>query len=159
MKTIKRYLSVAFLALFAFTGCSLEGEDNNANTDTKTETSDTAQAPKTEGNLKIGVSLSTLNNPFFVSIREGIEEGAELIRGEVPEKSGKGYYVKPAIFTNVKPGMIIHDEEIFGPVLSIVKVKDVDEAIAYFEQAVSIDEQHLLSQHALKMFKTMKEEE
>ncbi|MFO3717182.1 D-ribose ABC transporter substrate-binding protein [Anaerococcus sp. ENR1011] len=76
MKTIKRYLSVAFLALFAFTGCSLEGEDNNANTDTKTETSDTAQAPKTEGNLKIGVSLSTLNNPFFVSIREGIEEGA-----------------------------------------------------------------------------------
>lgn len=76
MKTIKRYLSVAFLALFAFTGCSLEGEDNSANTDTKTETSDTAQTPKTEGNLKIGVSLSTLNNPFFVSIREGIEEGA-----------------------------------------------------------------------------------
>ncbi|WP_394010673.1 D-ribose ABC transporter substrate-binding protein [Anaerococcus cruorum] len=76
MKTIKRYLSVAFLALFAFTGCSLEGQDNNANTDTKTETSDTAQTPKSEGNLKIGVSLSTLNNPFFVSIREGIEEGA-----------------------------------------------------------------------------------
>ncbi|MFO3715428.1 D-ribose ABC transporter substrate-binding protein [Anaerococcus cruorum] len=76
MKTIKRYLSVAFLALFAFTGCSLEGQDNNANTDTKTETSDTAQTPKSEGNLKIGVSLSTLNNPFFVSIREGIQEGA-----------------------------------------------------------------------------------
>lgn len=76
MKTIKRYLSVAFLALFAFTGYSLEGQDNNANTDTKTETSDTAQTPKSEGNLKIGVSLSTLNNPFFVSIREGIEEGA-----------------------------------------------------------------------------------
>ena len=62
-------------------------------------------------------------------IEKGIEEGAELIRGEVPEKNGKGYYVKPAIFTNVKPGMTIHDEEIFGPVLSIIKVKDVEEAI------------------------------
>lgn len=62
-------------------------------------------------------------------IEKGLEEGADLVRGEVPEKSGKGYYVKPAIFTNVKPGMTIHDEEIFGPVLSIVKVKDIDEAI------------------------------
>ncbi|MBC8779954.1 MULTISPECIES: tetratricopeptide repeat protein [Staphylococcus] len=42
---------------------------------------------------------------------------------------------------------------------SYMKKEDVDEAIAYFEQAVSIDEQHLLSQHALKTFKTMKEEE
>lgn len=42
---------------------------------------------------------------------------------------------------------------------SYMKKEDVDKAIAYFEQAVSIDEQHLLSQHALKTFKTMKEEE
>ncbi|MBM0046453.1 aldehyde dehydrogenase family protein [Anaerococcus sp. mt242] len=69
-------------------------------------------------------------------IEKGIEEGAELIRGEVPNKDGTGYYVKPAIFTNVKPGMKIHDEEIFGPVLSIIKVKDVEEAI---EVANSVD--------------------
>ena len=62
-------------------------------------------------------------------INIGLEEGAELIKGEVPEKSSTGYFVKPAIFTNVKPGMTIHDEEIFGPVLSIIKVKDKDEAI------------------------------
>ena len=39
------------------------------------------------------------------------------------------------------------------------KNENLDEAIAYFEQAISIDEKHLLSQHALKTFKTMKEEE
>lgn len=62
-------------------------------------------------------------------IEEGIKEGANLIKGEVPQESKVGYYVKPAIFTDVKPGMKIHDEEIFGPVLSIIKVKDKDEAI------------------------------
>lgn len=62
-------------------------------------------------------------------IEEGIKEGANLIKGEVPQESEVGYYVKPAIFTDVKPGMKIHDEEIFGPVLSIIKVKDKDEAI------------------------------
>ena len=62
-------------------------------------------------------------------IEEGIKEGANLIKGEVPQESEVGYYVKPAIFTDVKPGMKIHNEEIFGPVLSIIKVKDKDEAI------------------------------
>lgn len=62
-------------------------------------------------------------------IKKGIDEGAKLICGEVPKKEKKGYYVKPVIFTNVKAGMTIHDEEIFGPVLSIIKVKDKSEAI------------------------------
>ena len=62
-------------------------------------------------------------------IEEGIKEGAKLLKGEVPQESDKGYYVKPVIFTDVKPGMAIHDKEIFGPVVSIVKVKDKEEAI------------------------------
>ena len=75
MKTIRKYLSIVLVALFAFTACSLEGEDNNTSTENKTESKETADK-KTDENMKIGVSLSTLNNPFFVSIREGIEEGA-----------------------------------------------------------------------------------
>ena len=62
-------------------------------------------------------------------IEEGIREGASLLKGEVPTESQVGYYVKPVIFTDVKPGMAIHDKEIFGPVLSIIKVKDKKEAI------------------------------
>ncbi len=62
-------------------------------------------------------------------IQKGLNEGAELVRGELPVKPETGYYVQPAIFTGVKPGMTIHDEEIFGPVLSIIIVADIDEAI------------------------------
>lgn len=62
-------------------------------------------------------------------IEEGIKEGANLLKGEIPQESEIGYYVKPAIFTDVKPGMSIHDQEIFGPVVSIIKVKDKEEAI------------------------------
>lgn len=59
----------------------------------------------------------------------GLDEGAKLLKGELLEKKGPGYFVNPVIFTDVKPGMRIHDEEIFGPVLSIIKVKDKKEAI------------------------------
>ena len=69
-------------------------------------------------------------------INIGLKEGADLIKGEIPEKQDLGYFIKPAIFENVKPGMTIHDEEIFGPVLSIIKVKDQKEAI---EIANSVD--------------------
>lgn len=62
-------------------------------------------------------------------IEEGIKEGATLLKGEVPKESQVGYYVKPVIFTDVKPGMAIHDKEIFGPVVSVIKVKDKKEAI------------------------------
>lgn len=62
-------------------------------------------------------------------IEQGVKEGARLLKGEIPEESEVGYYVNPVIFTDVKPGMTIHNEEIFGPVLSIIKVKDKKEAI------------------------------
>lgn len=62
-------------------------------------------------------------------IEQGVKEGAHLLKGEIPEESEVGYYVNPVIFTDVKPGMAIHDEEIFGPVLSIIKVKDKKEVI------------------------------
>ncbi len=65
-------------------------------------------------------------------IRKGQSEGAELLAGgaDAPEgvPSG-GYYVKPTVFGKVKPGSTIEQEEIFGPVLSIVTYRDEEEAI------------------------------
>lgn len=63
-------------------------------------------------------------------IESGKSEGAELIYGgqQVNQDSG-GYYVEPAIFDNVKPNQTIAQEEIFGPVLSIMTFKDEAEAI------------------------------
>jgi RHH-type proline utilization regulon transcriptional repressor/proline dehydrogenase/delta 1-pyrroline-5-carboxylate dehydrogenase len=48
-------------------------------------------------------------------------------RAEVPPH---GYFIPPTIFTDVKPHMRIAREEIFGPVVSVIKVRDLDEAIA-----------------------------
>jgi len=64
-------------------------------------------------------------------IRKGVDEGAELLAGgaETPDNVPAGYFVKPTVFGKVKPGSTIEQEEIFGPVLSIITYKDEDEAI------------------------------
>jgi aldehyde dehydrogenase (NAD+) len=63
-------------------------------------------------------------------IERGIAEGARLLldgRNNVP--GDLGYYLGPTVFTDVKPGMAIEQEEIFGPVLSIISYETEEEAI------------------------------
>lgn len=79
MKKIIKRLSFLLLAVFVLAACSIEGEDKGKTEEKSTETS----VETKEGGYKIGVSLSTLNNPFFVSIREGIEEKAKEEGAEV----------------------------------------------------------------------------
>ena len=64
-------------------------------------------------------------------IRNGIEEGAEvLVGGEGhPDGLDAGYFVKPTVFVNVKNDMTIAQEEIFGPVLSVIAYDSEDDAI------------------------------
>jgi len=64
-------------------------------------------------------------------IRKGIEEGAEvLVGGEGhPEGLAAGFFVKPTVFVNVKNDMAIAQEEIFGPVLSVITYESEDDAI------------------------------
>lgn len=64
-------------------------------------------------------------------IQKGIDEGATLVFGGLgkPEGLEKGYYVKPTIFKDVTNDMTIAQEEIFGPVMSIIAYETVDEAI------------------------------
>ncbi|HMM54399.1 MAG TPA: aldehyde dehydrogenase family protein [Candidatus Desulfobacillus sp.] len=63
-------------------------------------------------------------------IQKGLDEGAELLFGGpgAPEGLERGYYVRPTVFGRVRPGSTIEQEEIFGPVLSIVAYRDEDEA-------------------------------
>ncbi|MGE7696209.1 aldehyde dehydrogenase family protein [Lysinibacillus sp. NPDC094177] len=65
-------------------------------------------------------------------VQIGKQEGATLLAGgrilsEPPYD--KGFYYEPTLFTNVKPDMIIAQEEIFGPVVSLIEVASLDEAI------------------------------
>jgi aldehyde dehydrogenase (NAD+) len=64
-------------------------------------------------------------------IRKGIEEGAEVLVGGEGHPNGfdAGYYAKPTVFVNVKNDMAIAQEEIFGPVLSVIAYDSEDEAI------------------------------
>jgi aldehyde dehydrogenase (NAD+) len=64
-------------------------------------------------------------------IHKGIEEGAEVLVGGEGHPQGfeEGYFVKPTVFVNVKNDMTIAQEEIFGPVLSVISYGSEDEAI------------------------------
>ncbi|UCD07105.1 MAG: aldehyde dehydrogenase family protein [Candidatus Aenigmatarchaeota archaeon] len=60
----------------------------------------------------------------------GLAEGAMMLCGGKPVKiNGKGFFYEPTLFTNVAPDMRIAQEEIFGPYISMITVKNLDEAI------------------------------
>jgi len=66
-------------------------------------------------------------------IQSGIDAGARLVldgrNPEVSEANKNGYFVGPTIFADVTPCMEIAQEEIFGPVLSVMKIQDMDDAL------------------------------
>ncbi len=64
-------------------------------------------------------------------IERGIAEGARLAAGgpEPPESLATGYFVRPTVFGAVRPEMAIAQEEIFGPVLSVLPYDDEDDAV------------------------------
>tara|TARA_R110000787_G_scaffold67744_4_gene151691 strand:+ start:12239 stop:13663 length:1425 start_codon:yes stop_codon:yes gene_type:complete len=81
---------------------------------------------------KLGPLISKVQQERVRSyISKGVEEGAELLCGgpEQPENLPKGFFVKPTVFGRVREDMTIAQEEIFGPVLSIIPYKDEEDAI------------------------------
>jgi malonate-semialdehyde dehydrogenase (acetylating)/methylmalonate-semialdehyde dehydrogenase len=95
------------------------------------------------GTLRVGVSndpaaqygpvvSAAHRNKIADYIRIGQEEGAELVvdgRGFALQGYEKGFFIGPTLFDGVKPGMKTYHEEIFGPVLQIVRVETLEEAI------------------------------
>jgi aldehyde dehydrogenase (NAD+) len=86
----------------------------------------------TDPNIMVGPMVSQKQYERVESyIRKGIEEGAEVLVGGEGRPKGleAGYFVKPTVFVNVKNDMTIAQEEIFGPVLSVIAYDSEDEAI------------------------------
>jgi aldehyde dehydrogenase (NAD+) len=82
-----------------------------------------------------GVRLGPLSSQAQVErvtgyIQKGIDEGARLVVGgpERPEGLDQGFFVQPTVFSDVRNDMTIAQEEIFGPVLSIIPYEGEDEA-------------------------------
>ncbi|MFN0108575.1 MAG: aldehyde dehydrogenase family protein [Blastocatellia bacterium] len=85
------------------------------------------------GSAKLGPLVSATQRERVIGyIKKGIEEGATLVCGgaEMPEGLTTGYFVRPTVFANVNNKMTIAQEEIFGPVLSIIPYEDEDEAVS-----------------------------
>lgn len=62
-------------------------------------------------------------------IQKGISEGGRLIAGGSPAGNGNGYFLRPTVIADVDPKATIAQEEIFGPVLAVIKASDFDHAL------------------------------
>nr|BFE82212.1 hypothetical protein GCM10020093_048130 [Planobispora longispora] len=87
--------------------------------------------PFDEG-TKLGPLVSATQRDRVIRyINRGQEEGARLVTGGTDHPLDRGFYVEPTVFAGVAPGMVIEQEEIFGPVLSVIPYsRGEDEAVS-----------------------------
>ncbi|MBM7610518.1 aldehyde dehydrogenase (NAD+) [Lysinibacillus composti] len=93
-------------------------------------------------------------------VQIGKEEGAKLLTGGNILSSSQfeqGYYYEPTIFTEVKPTMTIAQEEIFGPVISIIEVESLEEAIEVNNSVKFGLSSSIFSQDVNKIFKAQRD--
>lgn len=79
------------------------------------------------------LARSDLRDTLDAQVQKSIKQGAKLLCGGIIP-SGIGYYYPPTILTHVKPGMTAFEEELFGPVISIISVSDEKDAITCANQ-------------------------
>jgi acyl-CoA reductase-like NAD-dependent aldehyde dehydrogenase len=83
-------------------------------------------------NTRLGPLVSATQRERVLSyVDSGVNQGARLVLGgrDAGEMPQRGYFVAPTVFADVAPDMTIAQEEIFGPVLSIISYSDDDEAV------------------------------
>ena len=93
-------------------------------------------------------------------VRMGRKEGARLLAGGKPLKKGPhqdGYFYAPTVFSEVKPSMRIAQEEIFGPVVGILKAKTFEEAISVANHSVYGLSSSIYTQDVRKAFRAIRD--
>jgi len=86
---------------------------------------------------RLGAVVSRKQQETVLSYIEAGKSEATLVAGGNPAQvDGKGYFVEATVFDDAKPGMRIVDEEIFGPVLSVISFDSVDEAVALANRTI-----------------------
>jgi aldehyde dehydrogenase (NAD+) len=92
-----------------------------------------------EDSTRLGpLSSATQRDRVRAYIQKGIDEGAKLVTGGIEPPTGlqTGFFVRPTVFSHVRRDMRIAQEEIFGPVVSIIAYDDEDEAIEIANDSV-----------------------
>ena len=92
---------------------------------------DVKVGPGNEPDSEMGPLITAEHRDRVIGYVEGAPQaGAELVvDGRVGASSGPGFFLNPTLIDNVEPGMACYDDEIFGPVLSVVRVAGYDEGI------------------------------
>ena len=94
--------------------------------------------PAYDKETNLGPVISSIHRDSIVKwIEKGVEEGGKLVldgRNCTVPGFEKGFYLGPTIFDHIKPGMTVGDEEIFGPVLCIKRVKNFEEGVELMNQ-------------------------
>jgi len=86
--------------------------------------------PGWEADVSQGPQVSDeQQNKILAYIQSGVQAGAKLMTGGGRGPSKKGYFVEPTVFADVQDDMKIAQEEIFGPVMSILKFRETDEVL------------------------------
>jgi aldehyde dehydrogenase (NAD+) len=86
----------------------------------------------TDPSTRLGpLASATQRDRVHAYLERGTRDGARVVAGgrngtRLPEK---GYYVAPTVFADVDPGAVIAQEEIFGPVLAVIRCRDEDDAV------------------------------
>ena len=93
--------------------------------------------PWTPGNMQGPQISETQRQKVLGLIKSGIDSGARLVTGGgVPENLPTGYYVQPTLLADVDPDSQVAQEEIFGPVLTVIPYDSDDEAIAIANNSI-----------------------
>ncbi len=88
-------------------------------------------------NTRLGAIVSRRQHELVMSyIVAGKSEASLVAGGNATSVDGKGFFIEATVFDDAKPGMRIVDEEIFGPVLSVIAFDDQDEAIHIANQSM-----------------------
>ncbi len=83
----------------------------------------------TEGDTNVAAVINKRSFDTTVGyIKKGVEEGGEIVAGGSADES-QGYFIEPTIIDNVAPGATLEQEEVFAPVLSVIRARDFDHAI------------------------------
>lgn len=90
---------------------------------------DVSYGNPTDPNVKMGpMARKDLRETLHAQTQESIDKGAvALCGGQMPE--GKGYFYPATVLENVQPGQPAYDDELFGPVASLIRAKDADDAM------------------------------
>jgi 1-pyrroline-5-carboxylate dehydrogenase len=83
----------------------------------------------TEGDTSVAAVINKRSFDTTLGyIKKGVEEGGVVLTGGNGDDS-QGFYIEPTIIDNVEPGATIEQEEIFAPVLAVIKARDYDHAL------------------------------